>query len=269
MNKNAIGVFDSGLGGLTAVKELLGLLPNEDIVYFGDTSRVPYGTRSFKTITDYAAQDLNFLATHNVKIALVACGTVSAVALPALKNNYPFSVVGVIESAVNAATYATKNKKIAILGTAATIKSNAYGDAIKSIDQTIETLSIACPLFVPLVENGHTSKNDELTRGAVKLYLSAVKDFGADTVILGCTHYPLIAGAIGEFLGEKVTLISSGKEAAKTIKSLLERENMLNTDGGSHRFFVSDSTESFENYAGLFLGKTLNGEVKKVNIENY
>lgn len=269
MNKNAIGVFDSGLGGLTAVKELLSVLPNEDIVYFGDTSRVPYGTRSFKTITDYAAQDLNFLSTHNVKIALVACGTVSAVALSHLKGNYPFNVVGVIESAARAAVNATENKKIAILGTAATIKSNAYKTAIEQMDNTIETISIACPLFVPLVENGHTDKNDELTKGAVKLYLSAVKDFGADTVILGCTHYPLIAGAIGEFLGKSVTLINSGKEAAKTIKTLLENENMLNQSGGAQRFFVSDSTESFEKYAGLFLGKTLNGEVKKVDIENY
>ena len=269
MNGGAIGVFDSGLGGLTAVKELIKILPEEDIVYFGDTGRVPYGTRSRETIINYARQDLNFLASHNIKIALVACGTISAVALDILKDEHDFEVVGVIESAAIAAASRTKNKKIGVLGTGATIKSGAYERALKAIDPSIQTVSVPCPLFVPLVENGHITAGDPITQEAVKLYLSRVAEFNADTVIMGCTHYPLIAKAIGDFVGDDVLLINPGREAASTVKRLLEQNGMTAKDGGNHRFFVSDSVENFETLGGMFIGQSINGEVAKIDIEKY
>ena len=265
----AIGVFDSGLGGLTAVKELVEILPNEDIVYFGDTSRVPYGTRSRETIISYAKQDLNFLSTFNIKAALVACGTISAVALDSLKDNYNFDVIGVIGSAARAAANATKNKKIGIIGTNATIKSGAYEKALKKICPDIQTVAVPCPLFVPLVENGHIKKGDPITALAVKHYIEQIVNFGADTVILGCTHYPLIAHAIGEFVGEGVALINPGKEAAKTLKEKLAQDGLLSKDGGDVEFFVSDSVENFEELGSLFMEQSISGEVHKIDIEKY
>lgn len=269
MNSSAIGVFDSGLGGLTAVKELIKILPNEDIVYFGDTGRVPYGTRSRETIISYARQDLRFLASHNIKIALVACGTISAVALDILKSEHEFEVVGVIESAACAAASRTKNKKVAVLGTGATIKSGAYERALKAIDPSIETIGVACPLFVPLVENGHIGEGDPITKEAVKLYLSRVAEFGADTVIMGCTHYPLIAKAIGDFVGEDVLLINPGREAARAVKDLLLDADMLGQSNGNHRFYVSDSVDNFETLGSMFIKQSINGEVAKIDIEKY
>lgn len=270
MNNNRVGVFDSGLGGLTAVKQLLEILPREDIVYFGDTSRVPYGAKSVETIIRYATQDLNFLSTFGIKAALVACGTASAVAIPQIKDKYAFPVFGVIESTVAAAVENTRNNKIAIIGTPATVKSDAYAKLIKSSQKDCETISIACPLFVPLVENGHTSKDDPITKEAVKLYLSAVKTFGADTVILGCTHYPILEDAIADFLGKNVTLINSGREAAKAVRQYLEQNDLLSDKSeGSQKYFVSDSVENFETLGGLFMGRSIDGEVTRIDIEKY
>lgn len=265
----AIGVFDSGLGGLTAVKELIKILPHEDIVYFGDTGRVPYGTRSRDTIISYAKQDLNFLSSFDIKIALIACGTISAVALSELRGLYEFPVVGVIDSAARAAAARTRNKKIGIIGTSATVKSDAYAKCLKEIDPDIETMSVACPLFVPMVENGHLGQNDPLTREAVKLYLSDIVSFGADTIIMGCTHYPLIAHTIGAFVGDDVLLINPGREAAATVNGILADSGMQGNSGGKHRFFVSDSVDSFETYGSMFMKQSINGEVSKVDIEKY
>ena len=270
MNRKPIGVFDSGLGGLTAVKELIKLLPNEDIIYFGDTSRVPYGAKSKETIIRYAEQDLNFLETFDVKACLVACGTASAVAIDKLEDNYSFPVFGVIESTVRAALASTSNKKIGIIGTPATVKSDAYAKKIAQMDKACQTLSVACPLFVPLVENGHIAKDDEITKQVVRLYLSQIKDFGADTVILGCTHYPIIANTIGEFMGEGVTLINSGKEAAKSIYNYLSRNDLLSDNQtGKCKYFVSDSVEGFETLGGIFMNCSINGDVTKIDIEKY
>lgn len=271
MKNSPIGVFDSGLGGLTAVKELQKLLPFEDIIYFGDTSRVPYGTRSSDTIIRYATQDLNFLSTFGIKAALIACGTVSAVALGKVGDRYSFPVIGVIENTVREALESTKNGKIAIIGTNATIKSGAYERLIKERSPQTQTISVACPLFVPLVENGHIEKGDPITDAAVSHYLTRVKEFGADTVILGCTHYPIIAHAIGEFVGESTVLINSGKAAAKAMKRLLLDNNLISdrqTDG-ERRFFVSDSVEDFKNYGGIFMHRTITEEVRKIDIEKY
>ncbi len=269
MNRSAIGVFDSGLGGLTAVKELIKILPDEDIVYFGDTSRVPYGTRSRETIISYAKQDLNFLSTFNIKAALVACGTISAVALDTLKDGYDFDIIGVIESAAKAAVTATRNKKIGVIGTGATIKSGAYEKMLKTLCPDVKTMAVACPLFVPLVENGHIKEDDPITCLAVEHYIKQIVDFGADTIILGCTHYPLIAHAIGEFVGESVKLINPGKEAAKTLKEILSQNKLLSNDGGTHNYYVSDSIENFESLGGLFMEQSISGEVHKIDIEKY
>lgn len=270
MNRKPIGVFDSGLGGLTAVKELLKILPGEDIVYFGDTSRVPYGSKSRDTIIRYAKQDLNFLSSFNIKAALVACGTVSSVAIPDVSNGYPFPVIGVIDSTAKAALAATRNKKIGIIGTTATVNSQSYVKKLTSLDSECRTLSVACPLFVPLVENGHISENDAITASVVELYLSKIKEFGADTVILGCTHYPIIAHAIGKYLGEDVVLINSGREAAKSIKTYLEQKDEL-TDNpkGKQRYFVSDSAKDFETLGSIFMNRSIDGEVDKIDIEKY
>lgn len=270
MNKGPIGVFDSGLGGLTAMKELCKILPNEDIVYFGDTSRVPYGTRSPDTIVRYSRQDLNFLAEFGIKAALVACGTISAVALDTLKNEYAFPIIGVIESAAEAAVKSTSNGKLGVIGTPATIRSGAYERSLKGLMPSCDIMSIACPLFVPLVENGHIEKNDPLIENAIELYLSRLVSFGADTVILGCTHYPIIAHTIGEYLGESVKLINPGREAAGTIKSMLAENGALNGGTvGRQRYYVSDSIENFEAYGGIFMRRSINGEVHKIDIEKY
>lgn len=270
MKNNAIGVFDSGLGGLTAVKELVKILPHEDVVYFGDTSRVPYGTRDVDTIIHYAKQDLNFLKTFNVKAALVACGTISAVALPYIQYNYDFDVIGVIDSAASHAVKSTRNKRIGIIGTPATIKSDAYGKLISALDPECQTMSVPCPLFVPLVENGHIEKNDPLIQNAVELYLKPICDFGADTVILGCTHYPIIAHTIGQYVGDDVTLVNPGKQAVKTLKQLLCEKDLLKDSGeGKRDYYVSDSIRSFETNGGIFMRRSINGEVHKIDIEKY
>lgn len=270
MRENAIGVFDSGLGGLTAMKELCRLLPREDIVYFGDTSRVPYGTRSPDTIIRYARQDLNFLSEFHVKAALVACGTISAVALDKVKSDYPFPVIGVIDSAARAAALCSENGRIGIIGTPATIKSGAYEKILHEIAPQCDTMSIACPLFVPLVENGHIEKNDPLIVNAIELYLSRLLPFHADTVILGCTHYPIIAHTIGDYVGRDVRLINPGREAAKTVRDMLAARGLLSErEAGSHRYFVSDSIENFETLGGIFMRRSINGEVHKIDIEKY
>lgn len=259
-----IGIFDSGLGGLTTVKEIMTLSPNASLVYFGDTGRVPYGTRSFDTIKRYAVQDAAFLVSKNVDAIVVACGTVSTTALSYLKEKFDIPVVGVVEPSAVAAVNATKNKKVAVIGTTATIKSGAYEKEIHAIDPSITVISQACPLFVPLVENGFVDKNDPITALTVERYLSDIKNSGADTLILGCTHYPIISEAIAEYL-PSVTLINSGAEAAKEAMRLINAKD----EKPSISYFVSDDPTSFENNASRFLGSAISGSVTKVNIEEY
>ncbi len=270
MNDNAIGVFDSGLGGLTAVKELCEIMPGENIVYFGDTSRVPYGTRSRETILRYSKQDLNFLSSFNIKAALVACGTISSVALDSIKDDYDFPIIGVIDSAAAAAVSCTENGKIGVIGTPATVKSGAYETRIKQMLKDAVTLACPCPLFVPLVENGHIDPSDPLVRHAVELYLEPIVRFGADTVILGCTHYPIIARAISEYLGQGIRLVNSGREAARTLCSLLSEKDMrCGRKQGKCSYYVSDSTENFENIGGVFMCRPICGDVHNIDIEKY
>lgn len=267
MNSYAIGVFDSGMGGLTAVKELNALLPNEDIIYFGDTARIPYGSRSRETVLRYAKEDTAFLLKHKIKMIIAACGTVSSViGSQSLTDTLPFT--GVILPAVQAACAATKNGKIGVIGTPATIRSGSYAKAVRAIDPHLKVIGNACPLFVHLVEYGYTSKDCEITRLAAKEYLEPIKNEGADVLILGCTHYPVIKDIIADIMGENVKLISSGAEAAKYAQSLLMSEGLLNSSEhiGKNVFYVSDSKKLFEENAQHFLEHPVNGEVFSCNL---
>lgn len=269
MNNKKIGVFDSGLGGLTAVKQIMKELPNESIIYFGDTGRVPYGTRSRDTILKYTRGDIRFLKTFDVKVIVIACGTASSAALPMIKNEFDIPIVGVIDAAVYAAVRATKNKKIGVIGTSGTIKSGEYEKQIHAYDSSMQVFQKACPLFVPLVENGHF--DTPVTRLVVEEYLEEIRKQGVDTLILGCTHYPLLEKVIGEYMGDDVTLINSGAEVAKYLKKKLDAETAHSEkpDKNQYTYYVSDDISSFEELGGIFLEREINGQVNKIDIEKY
>lgn len=258
----AIGVFDSGMGGLTAVQELNRILPNENIIYFGDTARIPYGSRSRETILRYAEEDVAFLRRHEIKMIIAACGTVSSVALNnPIVTDMPFT--GVIAPAIEAACRATKKKRIGIIGTPATVKSGSYIRAIADTHPDVMVVPQACPLFVHLVENGYTDFNNPVTRLVAEEYLMPVKNENVDVLILGCTHYPVIADIIGDIMGEDVTLISAGAEAAKFTKQCLFEQGLLSdrNEKGKNTYYVSDSTEMFEENAVNFLHENVHGDV--------
>lgn len=268
MNNDAIGVFDSGLGGLTCVKELNALMPNENIIYFGDTARIPYGTRSRETIMAYAAQDIAFIKKHEVKMIIAACGTVSSV----INGKNPAGdtlFTGVTLPAAQAACTATRNGVIGVIGTSLTIKTGAYGRAIRNIRHDITVVGAACPLFVPLVENGFAVKGDNVTGLVVERYLAPLKKEKIDTLIMGCTHYPLMEEFIREYMGDNVALISAGAEAAKFSHSLLTSREMLSDrkDGGTNAYFTSDSAGMFRENASLYLNGAVNGDVTKISLE--
>lgn len=253
-NNLPLGVFDSGLGGLCALSEIRRLLPNEDIIYFGDTGRVPYGSRSEETIIKYATEDMNFLASHKVKAVLAACGTVSCVALDKIKNNYPFFSTGIVDASVEKAALATKNKKIAVVGTQATVSNGAFERKLKEIDPEIEVIGISAPLLVALVENGFISPDEEITALAVKRYLERAIEKNADTVILACTHFPLISHFFEKFMPD-ATVINAGKAAAEKICEILHKDGLLSDKSkGSVTYFVSDTPQNFTATAKMFLG---------------
>lgn len=269
MKNRPIGVFDSGLGGLTAVKELMKIMPNEDIVYFGDTGRVPYGNRSRETIIKYAVDDINFLISQNVKMIIAACGTVSSVAFDVgVDLSVPFT--GVVEPTSQAAVEATKNGRIGIIGTTATIGTGAYKNKIQQLNSDIEVFEQDCPLFVPLVENGFIN-GDPITFAVAERYLAGLKNKNIDTLILGCTHYPIISNIISQVIGTNVTIINSGKETALFAYEKLRALNLLTElpKRGKCSFYVSDSIESFSKTAELFLGVGASQYVKKIDIEQY
>ncbi len=264
MDQRAIGVFDSGLGGLTAVRYLQNLLPNENIIYFGDTGRVPYGTRSRDTIRRYTEEDCRLLLERDVKFIIAACGTVSSVS-PDILAGLPVPAIGVVYPTAQAAAMATKNKRIGILGTAATIRSASFEKALLSIDPTIEVTATPCPLFVPLVESGWIAENDEVAVPMVRRYLASVKAANVDTLILGCTHFPLLAPIIRKELGEGITLIDSGRETAALCAELLrERDALADRESGSAQFFVSDQPDGFSRVAEIFLGKSVRETVEMI-----
>ena len=268
-SEKAIGVFDSGMGGLTCVAEIMKLMPNENIIYFGDTARVPYGNRIRETILEYARQDVNFVKKHDVKMIIAACGTVSSAVGQAKDFGGGVPFTGVVIPAVQAACAATRSGRIGVIGTAATIRSGAYGKAIRTIRQDAVIIGNACPLFVPLVENGITDKDDIVVKTMVSRYLEPIKRENVDTLILGCTHYPLLRDAIAEYMGEGVKLISSGAEAAKYTMNMLAMNNMLSSrsENGHVTYFTSDSKELFESNAHAFIG-SLNGSVEQISIDD-
>lgn len=270
MSAQPIGVFDSGLGGLTAVKQLRNIMPHENIVYFGDTGRVPYGNRSVGTIRRYAAQDANFLLSNNVKMVIAACGTVSSAA-PEVGENLPVPYTGVIAPTARAAVEATRNGKIGVIGTRATILSCSYKKEIEKINSDLQVFQKQCPLFVPIVEEGFISTDDPIARLTVERYLEVLKREKVDTIILGCTHYPILKAVIGEYVGMDVKLIDSGKETAIYAEKLLREEGLLNESGeeGECKFFVSDRTEGFSDIASIFLHSNIGENVSRVDIQHY
>jgi len=259
----AIGVFDSGVGGLTVVKELIRQLPGEDIVYFGDTARVPYGIKSKETVIRFSIENILFLLKQDVKLICVACNTVSSTALPAIKNHFRVPIVGVISPGAREAVYATKNKRIGVIGTRATINSRAYEKEITQLDEAIKVISCVCPLFVPFVEEGWL--HERAVADVAKAYLEPLKKAGVDTLILGCTHYPLLKPVIKKVMGSNVALIDSAKQVACEVKQILANEGLLESHRGSARnFYVSDEPGWFVGLAKRFLGYPVKN-VKKVN----
>ncbi len=268
MSEKAIGIFDSGLGGLTAVKELIKVLPNENIIYFGDTARVPYGTRSRSTIIRYAGQDADFLLSKGVKMIIAACGTVSSVAVD-LKDELPVPFTGVVVPTARAAVNATKNGRIGVIGTSATVNSGSYKNEILRMNSDISVFQQDCPLFVSLVENSFISPDDPIVRLVVERYLEGLKNEGIDTLILGCTHFPIIASAISQYLGSGVKLIDSGRETALYAAGLLREKGLLNTSGaaGECSYYVSDTVDEFRRTAEIFLGSATGINVSHITLK--
>ena len=271
MDPRPIGVFDSGLGGLTVVRELIHLLPREDIIYFGDTARVPYGGRSPETILKFARQDMNFLCSFDLKAIVIACGTISTTSLSTLQKEFDLPILGVVEPTALAAANATRNNKIGLIATKASVQSGAYDRRIRQEKATAQVYGEACPLLVPLVENGRFRPGDPVVEMVAEEYLQPMKDIGVDTLVLGCTHYPLLSDVIGNIMGPDVTLISSGAETARALQTLLQTNDALAGEDatGDVSYYVSDSVTGFTETAGLFLRSDLRGMVEQINIEQY
>lgn len=267
----AIGIFDSGVGGLTVAREIMRQIPNEKLVYFGDTARVPYGNKSKDTITRYSRQIVRFLKTQDIKAIVVACNTASAYALDTIEKELDIPIIGVVKPGAKAATQATSNKKVGVIATPGTISSKIYSEYIAGIDRDIQVIGKACPLFVPLVEEGLLQ--DPVTDEIAMRYLSELIDLDIDTLILGCTHYPLIRSTIGKVMGEHVTLVNPAYETAKELKELLEEKDLLNPNkpelgNNQYRFFVSDGAEKFKVFANSILKYGILS-AKTINIEEY
>ncbi len=268
MDNRAIGVFDSGLGGLTAVKELKKIVPNEQIIFLGDTARVPYGSHDRETICQYARDDISFLLSNNVKLLIAACGTVSSNFPKEEIASLPVPFVGILRPTVKAAVKATKNLRIGVLGTEATIRSGAFEREIMNADPSIMVISQACPLFVPLVENGCTSENNQFVINTTEDYLETIKDFGCDTVVLGCTHYPHLTGVIKKVLGDDVVLINSGKETAvEAARILSEAELETDCHDGSTQYYVTKQPDNFLEKASLLLEENISHNVFEITLK--
>ncbi|HEX9398770.1 MAG TPA: glutamate racemase [Anaeromyxobacter sp.] len=246
-----IGIFDSGVGGLTVQRAVLDALPAADTLYLGDTARVPYGTKSAETVTQYSLRNARFLARHGIDVLVVACNTASAVALPALRAELPVPVLGVVEPGARVAVRASRSGRIGVIGTQGTIASGAYQAAIRRERPDALVTACACPLFVPLAEEGWTDPGDEVVQGIVRRYLAPVREAAIDTLVLGCTHYPLLAAAIAEAL-PGVALVDSAAAVAAEVR---ERFGGGATRDAEHRFFVTDAPEKFLAVAGRFLGR--------------
>lgn len=268
MDNRPIGVFDSGVGGLTVVKQIIKVLPEENLVYFGDTARVPYGAKSKATVTKFSEQIIRFLKTKNVKAIVIACNTVSSNCYESLSATFPeLPIIEVVTPGVESCLAATKNKKVGLIATQGTVTSGAYERRLKNADSEIQVFKKACPLFVPLAEEGWT--NNEVAKLTVKQYLSELVAKGIDSVILGCTHYPLLKACIGEFVGEGVTIVDPAKATAIKLKNYLQMNDMLtdNVGEGNREFYVSDEYAKFDDICKRVLHYTCKAE--KVDIEKY
>ncbi len=265
---NPIGIFDSGIGGLTVVKQLMRYLPDEQLIYFGDTARVPYGSKSKRLVQQYALEDAHFLLQYNVKMIVVACNSASASALHLLQDRLDIPVIGVVTPGANTAVELTQNNKIGVIGTNATINSDAYTNEVKRVEPLVEVFGQACPLLVPLVEEGWLE--DDVTIIVIKKYLHNLMQQSVDTIILGCTHYPVLEQSIRKVVGENISLIDSGKETAKAVKQLLIDKNMLRsgTKQEPDRFYVSDIPAKFEEVGSRFLGKQM-ANVERVDFDDF
>lgn len=266
-----IGVFDSGVGGLTVAREIMRQMPNERIVYFGDTARVPYGSKSKETIIRYSRQIIRFLRTKNVKAIVIACNTASAYALDTVEAELDIPIIGVVKPGAKVAAETTSNNKIGVIGTEGTISSGIYSDFLHIRNKDINVLGKACPLFVPLVEEGWAK--DSVTKEVAKRYLEELKESGIDSLILGCTHYPLLRSTIRNVMGEKVTLVNPAYETAIELKELLEQNNLINSqkqpsDGSGYAFYVSDLADKFKQFANSILPYDIE-TTKLINIEEF
>jgi glutamate racemase len=282
MNDKPIGIFDSGVGGLTVTKAIIDLLPNENIVYFGDTARVPYGNKSKETIIKYSIQNTKFLLQFKIKLLVVACNTSSSYAIPTLKKMFKnLKIIEVVTPGARAAVEYTKNYKIGIIGTKATIKSMSYVKAIKKICKKAKVYCQPTPLFVPLIEEGWVDKirsinndfyqtvnHENILRQLSVEYLAPLKKYGIDVLVLGCTHYPAIKNIIQDIIGEEVTIVDSSVETAKEVKRVIEQNGLkkISTTKPEYQFFVSDDPVSFKKIGSLLLEREIK-YVKKVRVE--
>jgi glutamate racemase len=263
-DERPLGIFDSGIGGLTVLKEIARQLPAENLLYLGDTARVPYGIRSPETVMAYAFQCTEFLLQRDIKLLVIACNTVSATSLGEIQEKISVPSIGVIEPGARAAVRSTRNKRVGGIGTEATIKSNAYTKAIRAIDEGVVVFGLPCPLFVPLVEEGWTEGT--VARLTAERYLNDIRDLGVDTLVLGCTHYPLLKGVIREVMGD-VALIDSAVETAKAVSIVLDELNLRNRSGSLSRrqYFVTDSPQKFAEVGSRVLQAPLD-EIERVRL---
>ncbi len=269
--ESPIGVFDSGVGGLTVVREIMRQIPNERIVYFGDTARVPYGSKSRDTVTRFSRQIVRFLQTFQVKTIVVACNTASAYALDALEEETDLPLIGVVKPGAKAASQVTRNGRVGVIATEATIGSKIYSRYIKELNKDVTIYGKACPLFVPLVEEGLWQ--DPVTDEIARRYLTELIDIDIDTLILGCTHYPLICSTLGRIMGEGVTLVNPAYETALELKGLLAEKGLLNREkprlgDNQYQFYVSDGAEKFKQFANSIIKYGILS-AKTINIEEY
>ena len=265
---NPIGVFDSGVGGLTVAREIMRQLPNEDLVYFGDTARVPYGSKSKKTVLKYSRQIVRFLLTKNVKAIVAACNTASALALDEIAAEIDIPIIGVVKPGAKMAVETTKTGNVGVIGTESTVKSGIYNDYIRELNSDITVVSKACPLFVPLVEEGRLE--DRVTDDIVGRYLHEMKEYKVDSLVLGCTHYPLIRNTIKRYMGENVNLVNPAFETAKSLKEMLTEQKLLNEEmhKPQYEYYVSDGVDKFISFADSVLPCRVT-DTTVVDIESY
>jgi glutamate racemase len=270
LDGRAIGVFDSGLGGLTAVRQLRRIMPGENIIYFGDTARVPYGNRGRDTLLKYARQDMRFLRGFDLKAVVVACGTVSTNCLGELRAENDIPIIGVVEPAVQRAAQLTRNGQVGLVATRASVGSGAYERSFAAAAPSVTVHSHACPLFVPLVEEGRCRPGDQVIELVAEEYLAPLRELGVDTLVLGCTHYPLLTDIIGKVMGPEVALVDVGAQAAHACKDLLTQAGRLREDGaGAARYYTSDRVADFRRLASLFLGEDVTEQAQQVDIARY